>query len=298
MRQRFVDELGRLLDEDARVVVVLAAISAGLFEAARARHPQRVVDVGIREQSLLGVAAGLAHVGLRPVVHTFAPFLLERPFEQLKLDLCHQGLGATLVSVGASYDFPEYGTSHFCPEDVALLDALPGIEVHVPGHPDEAATLLRHAVAGSGVGYVRLSESANSEAVPTAPGRMRILRSGELGSVIAVGPMLDPVLAAVEGMDLTVIYANTVRPWDRETVLGSLGRPAVAVVEPYQEGTSVGVINEALGHVPHRILGLGVGRRDLHRYGRRAEHDRAHGLDPTSLRMSLSHFFGVREPLP
>jgi transketolase len=290
MRQRVADELGRMLDHDDRLVVVLAAISTGLFEGARTRHPQRVVDVGIREQSLIAVAAGLAHVDLRPVVHTFAPFLLERPFEQLKMDLCHQGLGAVLVSIGASYDFPEYGTSHFCPEDVALLDALPGVEVHVPGHPDEAVGLLPGLAAAPGVKYLRLSEASNATAVTMSPGRLRVLRQGSQGSVIAVGPMLDSVLEAVSDLDVTVIYATTVRPLDQATILESLAEPAVAVVEPYLAGTSAGLISQALAHLPHRVLGVGVGRRDLHRYGSRLEHDRAHGLDPASLRSTISGF--------
>jgi transketolase len=290
MRERVADELGRMLDHNDHLVVVLAAISASLFEAARARHPQRVLDVGIREQSLIGVAAGLAHVGLRPVVHTFAPFLLERPFEQLKMDLCHQGLGAILIGIGASYDSPEYGTSHFCPEDVALLDALPGVEVHIPGHPDEAVGLLPGVVASAGVCYLRLSEVSNATAMTMAAGRLAVLRQDSLGSVIAVGPMLDPVLEAVADLDVTLIYANTVRPLDHATILSSLGPPAVVVVEPYLAGTSVWAINLGLGHIPHRILGLGVARRDLHRYGTRAEHDLAHRLDPASLRADISAF--------
>ncbi len=292
MRERVADELGRMLDEDNRLVVVLAAISSSLFESSRVRHPERVIDVGIREQSLIGVAAGLAHTGLRPVVHTFAPFLLERPFEQLKMDLCHQGLGAVLISIGASYDSPEYGTSHFCPEDVALLDALPGVDVHVPGHPDEAVELLRRAVATTGTSYLRLSEASNAKPKTVPAGRQRVLRRGSRGSVIAVGPMLDPVLEAVADFDVTVIYANTLRPLDQATILESLGEPAVAMVEPCLAGTSVGLINQALAHLPHRVLGLGVGRHDLHHYGSRSEHDLAHGLDPVSLRSRISGFLG------
>lgn len=94
MRDRFAPVVSALLDEDPRVAVVLAAIGVdGFVEAAR-RHPDRVIDVGIREQLLIGTGAGLALAGLRPVVHTFASFLVERPFEQVKLDFGHQGWGA------------------------------------------------------------------------------------------------------------------------------------------------------------------------------------------------------------
>jgi transketolase len=146
MRDRFAPVVSRLLDEDPRVAVVLAEIGRDGFTEAARRHPDRVVNVGIREQLLVGAAAGLALAGLRPVVHTFASFLVERPFEQVKLDLGHQDLGAVLVSAAASFDWPAGGYTHMAPGDVALLDTLDGWTVHVPGHPDEAETLLRHAV--------------------------------------------------------------------------------------------------------------------------------------------------------
>jgi len=106
MRDRFADVVTRALDEDERVALVLAEIGvARLAElGVLDRHQARVVNVGIREQLLISVAAGMALEGMRPVAHSYAPFLVERPFEQIKLDLTHQDVGAVLVSIGASYD--------------------------------------------------------------------------------------------------------------------------------------------------------------------------------------------------
>ncbi|MFB7337716.1 transketolase family protein [Streptomyces adustus] len=293
MRDRFAPVVSRLLDEDPRVAVVLAEIGTDGFAAAARRHPDRVINVGIREQLLIGAGAGLALSGLRPVLHTFASFLVERPFEQVKLDLGHQDVGAVLVSAAASFDWPAGGYTHMAPGDVALLDTLDGWTVHVPGHPDEAETLLRHAVAADDDKvYVRLSAQANARALPVDGQRAHTVREGRRGVVVAVGPMLDAVLAATEGLDVTVLYAATVRPFDAAALRRAAEGAAadVVLVEPYLAGTSTAAANDALADVPHRVLGLGVGRRELRRYGTLSEHVSAHGLDPHSLRERITGF--------
>ncbi|MFJ8042687.1 transketolase family protein [Kitasatospora sp. NPDC096147] len=293
MRDRFIGITGELLDQDPRLAVVLADISAASLEAEAARHPDRVVNVGIREQLLIGVTGGLALTGLRPIAHTFASFLVERPFEQVKLDLGHQGVGAVLVSAAGSYDWPAGGRTHMAPGDVALLDTLPGWTVHVPGHPDEAERLLRHAAAdGDEKVYVRLSVHQNAEARPVEPGRFLTVRQGRRGVVLAVGPMLDAVLAATEGTDVTVLYAATVRPFDGAALRAAVGDgPAeVVLVEPYLAGTSVGEVNAALAELPHRVLGLGVPKEEHRQYGTIPEHLAAYGLDVAGLRGRITAF--------
>lgn len=293
MRDRFTPVLTGLLDEDPRVAVVLAETGADPFARTRARHPDRVINVGIREQLLIGAGAGLALTGMRPVVHTFASFLVERPFEQVKLGLGHQDVGAVRVSAAASFDWPADGYTHMAPGDVALLDTLDGWTVQVPGHPDEAETLLRHAVAaGDDKVYVRLSAQSNREGRAVDGERFLTLREGRSGVVIAVGPMLDAVLDATEGLDVTVLYATTVRPFDTAALRRAteVAGTDVVLVEPYLAGTSTAVVNDALGDVPHRVLGLGVGRRELRRYGDVEEHVAAHGLDARTLRERIQRF--------
>ncbi|WP_413810531.1 transketolase family protein [Streptomyces sp. OE57] len=295
MRERFAAVASRLLDDDPRLAVVLAEIGKdGFTDAARA-HPDRVINVGIREQLLIGVGGGLALTGMRPILHTFASFLVERPFEQVKLDFGHQGVGGVLVSAAGSYDWPAGGHTHMAPGDVALLDTLDGWTVHVPGHPDEAETLLRDAAAaGDDSVYVRLSAHSNSAPRDIVPGRFLTVREGRRGVVIAVGPMLDGVLTAVDGLDVTVLYATTVRPFDERAVRATAGAAAggvdVVLVEPYLAGTSTAAVNDALADRPHRVLGLGIPRRELRRYGTIDEHLAGQGLDPVALRERISAF--------
>lgn len=294
MREEFARVAADLLDSDPRVAVVLADIGADAFEAPARRHPDRVVNVGIREQLLVSVGAGLALAGLRPIVHTFGPFLVERPFEQVKLDLGHQGVGAVLVGYGASYDMADEGRTHQSPADVSLLDALPGWTVHVPGHPAEVEPLLRAAVAGDGRVYLRLSAQANADPHLPDGGGLRVLRRGARGVVVAVGPMLDRVLEATAGLDVGVAYAATVRPFDgaglRELALAA-DRPDVVLAEPYLAGTSAYLVDAALDDVPHRVRALGVSREAETRvYGTPADHDALHGLDVPGLAASIRSF--------
>jgi len=288
-RQRFYRLLPSLLADDERLVAVLADVGVGYLDpVASVPVADRIVNVGIREQLLVSVAGGLALAGRRPVVHTFAPFLLERPFEQVKLDLGHQDVGAVLVSAGGSYDWPEGGETHFGRRDVAMLDMLSGWTVHVPGHPDEADALLRDAVRATGSVYIRLA--ADSNAAPRSTGRMSVLRRGRRGTVIAVGPLADRTMAAVEHLDVTVLYAATVRPFDAATLRATLDAPDVVLVEPYLRDTSTANVSRALQGLGHRIVGLGVGPDELRTYGTRADHDALHGLDESGLRRAIGAF--------
>jgi transketolase len=293
MRESFVSAASALLDEDPLAAVVLAEISADAFGKAMARHPERVLNVGIREQLMVGAGGGLALAGLKPIVHTYAPFLVERAFEQVKLDLGHQGVRAVLVSVGASYDAARGGRTHQAPEDVALMDTLPGMAVHVPGHPDEVAPLLSRAFYGldDHSSYLRLSVTANGSAMPVARG-FQVVKRGSAAVVVAVGPMLDPVLDAVADLDVTVAYATTIRPFD-EAGLRALGSDVVVLAEPYLAGTSARLVSSALADRPHRLLSLGVPRVELRRYGTPADHARLYGLDAAGIRRSVTEFLGL-----
>jgi transketolase len=288
MRETFYATTTALLDEDPRTALVLADISAASFSEAKRRHPDRVINVGIREQLMAGVGGGLALTGMRPILHSYAPFLIDRAYEQIKLDFGHQDTGAVLVSIGGSYDAAAEGYTHQSPGDVALLDTLDGWTVHVPGHRDEVPAMLRDATRHDDRVYVRLSTQENSRAYPG--GGLRVLRSGAGPLVVAVGPMLDPVLEAARDLDVTVAYTNTPRPLDGEALRALVTTGEIVVVEPYARGTSAHLVSEALSGLPHRALYLGAGRAEVRRYGTREDHARAHGLDPAGLRRSISAF--------
>ena len=295
LRGQFVNTAADLLEHDHQTALVLAEISADRFADQLDRFPDRVINVGIREQLLISATAGLALSGLRPIAHTFGAFVVERPWEQVKLDLGHQDLGAILVGSYGSYDWPAGGRTHQSPGDVALLDTLRDWTVLTPGHPAEVDAQLRAAVRRDDRTYIRIGGEPNPEPYgvsQAAAGQHRFvpLRQGREATVVAVGTTLRSVLAATEGMDITLLYANTIRPFDAAGLRTTLGRPRVVVVEPYLAGTSAGQVAEAMSGLDHQQLGIGVDDPDPHRYGQPSDHDRLHGLDRVGLRQRIANF--------
>jgi transketolase len=286
MRQQAAAAIVERFRADTSIALVLAEISVDLFAPALRHDPRRAVNVGIMEQTMVGVAAGFALEGFTPVVHTIAPFLAERSLEQLKLDFGYQRLSGLFVGVGGSYDYAESGMTHHSPADVAAVSTVPGMRVLVPGAGGEVDSLLRATLDEPALTYLRTSTTANGESRHLAPGGLTVIREGRAATVVAVGPMLDRVLEATADLDLTVLYATTVIPLDAQT-LRDLAGADVVVVEPFYEGTLAGEVMSALSHRHVRLLSIGIPRRVDSRYGTPADHDRANGLDALGIRERL-----------
>jgi transketolase len=294
MRDRAGETAADLLDEDPRVAVVLAEISTGQFRRALQAHPDRAVNVGIMEQTMVGVAAGFAMEGFLPIVHTITPFLVERPLEQIKLDFGYQGLQGTFVSVGGSYDYTSEGFTHHSPGDVQVMLTVPGMEVLAPGAPGELDRLLRATYADGHPTYLRTSTANNADARPVEFGRLDLIRRGADATVIAVGPMLDRTLAAVEGLDVTVLYVTSVSPFDADGLAREVADgPDVISVTPFLEGTLTPMMAGALAARPSRFTSIGVGGDVLREYGTVHDHDHARGLDERGIRDRIAR---VLEP--
>ena len=293
MREEAMAAVVDVFQRDDDVALVMADISLDYLRPAVAHDPRRAINVGIMEQSAVGVAAGFALEGYHPIVHTLAPFLSERPLEQIKLDFGYQGLGGLFISAGASYDYGESGGTHHSGGDVQALGSIPRIEVLVPGSPAETGQLVRSTYANGRPTYLRTSTVENDEPVELAPGGLTVVRRGPDVTVIAAGPYLSRTLAALDGIDATVLYATTLVPLDAETLAREAAPAAeVVLVEPVYEGTTAGQVATALAHRPTRLLSIGVPRRFLKRYGTAEQHDAELGLDAGAIRERIRAFLG------
>lgn len=157
LRKQFFSTLLNLFPEDERLFLLLGDIGVYGFRGLLTDFPKRAMNIGILEQSMIGVSAGLASEGFIPIVHTIAPFMIERAYEQIKIDLAYQQLGANLVSVGASFDYAGLGCTHHCPADVSLMYNIPGARIFIPGSAQEFDLAFR-TFYSSGINYFRISE--------------------------------------------------------------------------------------------------------------------------------------------
>ena len=285
MRAQAGATVSQLFEQDPRLAVVLAEISLEHFRRAFECDPARAVNVGIMEQTMIGVAAGFALEGFLPVAHTITPFMAERALEQVKDDLGNQELGAILIGTGGSFDYGAEGTTHHSPGDVQALTTVPGLRVLVPGHPAEVDQHVRAAHADRGLTYIRTEVMQNSRGRHLSESGVMVERRGSRATVIAVGPMLDPTLAAVEGMDVTVLYLTTVAPIDTGALAeAAADAPDVITVEPFHQGTLAAGITATFSHRPARFHSLGFPRRVVREYGEPADHYADAGLDAAGIR--------------
>jgi transketolase len=290
MRQQMVTTLEELMATDERLVVLLADISYSQFNKDNPLFSERILNLGILEQTMVGTAAGVAMEGFIPAVHSFASFLVERPFEQLKDDFCYQQLGGNFISNGASYDYSVEGMTHHGPGDVQILRSLPGMQIVVPGTPREFDALFHASYANGSPTYYRLTVKSNPVEYPVRFGELVVVKQGKQATVIAVGPMLAAVLPAVEDMDVTVLYCTTVAPFDGDTLRATIQSSNIITVEPYYEGVLVPDICSAMKHTPIRIETIGVPHKVLSHYGNPEQHDEVLGLTPRGIRSRIERF--------
>jgi transketolase len=282
MRQAFRDTAVRIGERDPRVVLVFGDVSVYLFKPFFERWPERFINAGICENTLISLGAGLSAQGFHPFVHTINPFLSERSYEQIKLDMCYNGFGGNLVSCGASFDYAWDGATHHSYSDPALLRLLPGAEVMQPGTPEELETLLESQYANGRLSYFRTSEDRHGERFDVRFGRGVLVRDqGADTTLVTAGPILGNVLEACRDLPVNLLYFHTLKPFDQELVQ-RFRHTRFLVVE------DANGLHQALCEIPDlRVARHGLPDRFLTHYGTLGEIRGAVGLDPAGIRRAV-----------
>jgi len=287
MRKTFAKLSYEIQSKDESVFVLLGDIGVHSFQNSFRDFESRILNIGILEQTMIGIASGLAMSGKIPIVHTIAPFLVERCYEQIKVDFGYQKLHGNLVSVGASFDYSALGSTHHCPGDVAILSKIPGMEIVVPGTKVEFEKLFLENYNSSKCTYFRLSEYENSQSFDLKIGQGKKVREGTSASILAVGPILDLVLESVTELDVEILYFNSVAPLDEDLIRNSCSSGKILIVEPYYSGVLSVHVLRILKGVSLRLVNLGVSCEFPENYGSRDEIYESLGLSRLRIREEL-----------
>ena len=244
MRNAFADELTKLGNADERVVMLSGDIGNRLFDKFKDAHPQRFFNCGVAEQNMMGVAAGMAMSGLRPVAYTITPFITSRCLEQIRTDACYHELPVTIVAVGAGLSYAGLGPTHHACEDVAILRSLPNMIVVCPGDAWEVRGALRAALKQDKPVYIRMGKKGEPvvhKAVPDgfAIGKAITIEDGADVCLLSSGTMLPEAIEAAHHLKAKKISArvvsfHTVKPLDETCLAEAFARfKLVATIEEH-----------------------------------------------------------------
>lgn len=229
-RMQFADTMLELGVRDPSLVVLVGDISHGILQDFAAACPSQFYNIGICEPTIVNMAAGLRKVGLTPVVHTIAPFITERSYEQIKLDFGYQELGVNIISVGGSFDYSQLGCSHHCYTDISLFSHLASSEIYMPGSAVEFSRLFEENYKNGKINYFRLSENnhgINIDPLKITSGKGIKVTDGSDVTVAVLGSQLKNAYAAAqilrsEGIGMEVLYFPCVKPLDQNLILESV----------------------------------------------------------------------------
>ena len=158
MRNRFGKVISKLADENENIIIIVADIGYRVFDDFREKYPERFINMGICEQSIISVASGMALEGLQPWVYTITPFLIERPFEQIKLDIDHQNVNVNLVGYA---DYPNLGPTHAELNAKKTMELFNNIESFFPSDSDETEKMILQAYEREGPSFISLKSDPN-----------------------------------------------------------------------------------------------------------------------------------------
>lgn len=283
MRDTFARTLYQIAKQNPKVFIVVADISpAGSMTAFREEFPERFLDVGVAEQSMIGLCAGLALRGCTAFAYTIAPFAIYRPFEQIRVDLCYQNLPVTIVGIGGGVSYSPLGATHHAPEDVAVMSALPNMTVVAPCDPLETEAATWACSQLTGPSYLRLGKAGEPVLTAKAPepfeiGKVRLLKDGSDVCILSYGPIMKMAFEAAsrveeaQGLSVAVASVHTMKPLDTERIGRILDQfETVVVVEEHSE-------HGGLGSRVKQIAWDHRARCDLHTYGLRDEFCHVYG---------------------
>ncbi len=229
LRETIISELMAMAEEGWNIQVLVSdSTSTSKVKPLQDKYPDRIINVGIAEQNLIGVAAGLSLEGFIPVTANAAPFLVGRANEQVKNDIAYSNSNVKMLGLNAGVSYGALGSTHHAIDDISIMMGFGNIEIYSPSDPVEAAGMIRYAVEHTGPVYIRLDSQAYSslhdDTYVFLPGELDVLIPGDDAVLFATGSVVCEAAAAAEklkacGIDLKVVSVPSLHPLRKEAVI-------------------------------------------------------------------------------
>lgn len=279
MRRIFLKRVADMIRKESDTTFFTVDIGMWAIRDVLQEFPNRCTNVGIYEDGMFSIAAGMAKQGLIPTIFGIQPYLIERTFEQIKMDLAYQKLGINVIGTGAAVDYSKYGYSHYCAEDVHLIKMIPGCEFIAPGTAKQFLQLFDQTYRNGNPTFFRVSDHPNIKYdIDVEFGKANIIQKGTKVTVIAVSIMLDEVMEVCKGKDITVLYYTTLEPFDYKTLAEHETTGKILIVEPEYEGSLLFDIYKALPRRALQIEHVAFPREIFRNYGSYEEKMEYYGL--------------------
>ena len=304
MRAAFSDTLVRLAKADSKVLLLTGDHGYALFDDFRKECPEQYLNAGIAEQNMVGMAAGLAKVGFKPIVYGLAAFVPVRVVEQIKLDVAHDNLPVIFIGDGAGFVYSHLGTSHQSTEDIACTRAVPNLSIYSPADRFEVSAYLEMAYRSNRPIYLRMGKSDRGD----VHGEIPVAKEGDLLKVlsqsyfdktkiafIATGSLvrtaIDIALKSFPNADVWSV--PSIKPINRQQI-GNICEQHRAVVV-LEEHSILGGLGAAVAEIscefsPVHILRVGVNDRFSHYCGTYDYLLKEHNLDSNSIESRINDF--------
>ena len=253
MRTAFVEEITKLAREDKNLWLLTGDLGFSVFDNFQKKFPAQYLNVGVAEQNLISIAAGLAMSGKKVFVYSISTFLTMRPLEQIRNDLCYQNLPVYLIGGGSTFSYSMFGCTHFPLEDLGLMRLLPNMAVMAPGDPLEVRALIRDVYRRNSPAYIRIAKKgepvihASDDVISL--GRASKIRDGKDISILVSGRQLANALSAVttlkkNNINCHLLSFHTIKPLDK-----------LAIIKAAKETKGIVVVEE---HFKNGGLGMAV----------------------------------------
>ena len=255
MRDAFVKELIKIAEADKRVWLLTGDLGFKVLEEFAESYSDRFVNVGVAEQNMIGVAAGIAMAGNIPYVYSLGNFPVMRCLEQIRNDVCYHNLPVRIVALGGGLTYGSLGYTHHSVEDLAVMTSMPGLKVIAPGDPFEASAATRALAAMPGPAYLRLGRAGETYVHSAPPdfsvGQAITVRDGTDCSIIATGAVLAVAAAAADliakkGISVRLISMHTLSPLDQGAIRYAATTKTVITLEEHGPGGLASLVAEVL----------------------------------------------------